>query len=368
MKMKVGIVGAGAVAMGYAALLLTNGHLPCIWSPSGSRSVALREGSPLKVTGVIEGEFYPEACDTVEELAEHQVIVLALPAYGHRSVLDRLLPYLKPHHIVIISAHLSFAALYLSKKLAERAIEIPIAVWNTTVLTSKAQAPTEIKVGAIRSRIDLATVPDTYVAQAYETCVALFGDRFVVSDDILTATLSNTNPEIHLGIVLCNLTRVELREVWGQRSHITPLVGGFIEALDRERLSIATAFGRNVRAIADHYTISFGVSGDSIAEIAANLAKRGKDPLGPTDIRTRYVFEDVPYGLVPTVALAKLAGVDVPLHRSGVDILGACYGRDFAAANDLIPELQLVDVEHLIERVANGYAQIIRPAGLPKSR
>ncbi len=347
MKMKVGIVGAGAVAMGYAALLLTNGHFPSIWSPSGSRTEALREGSPLTVTGVFEGEFYPDTCGTVEELAEHQVIMLALPAYGYRFVLDRLLPYLKPHHTVIISAHLSFAALYLSKKLAERSIVIPIGVWNTTVLTSKAQTSTEIKVGAIRSKLDLATVPAAFAGQVHAICVALFGDRFVIKDDILTIALSNTNPESHLGIMLCNMTRVERAEVWGQRSHITPLVGRFIEALDRERLSIASAFGKTVRSISEHYAFSFEVSGDSIAEITANLAERGKDPLGPTDIRTRYVFEDVPFGLIPTLKLAEMANIAAPLHRSGVDILSACYGRDFAADNDLLSEIVPVSAANL---------------------
>lgn len=136
--MHVGIVGAGAIAMGYAAYLLENDHTPSIWSPSGARTAALREGKRLNVTGAIEGQFNPLVCMDAEKLAKNGVIIMALPAYGHRAVLDALVPHLEPRHCVIISGHLSFAALYLSRRLAERGIQIPIAVWNTTVLTAKA--------------------------------------------------------------------------------------------------------------------------------------------------------------------------------------------------------------------------------------
>ncbi|RYY60922.1 MAG: hypothetical protein EOO24_59440, partial [Comamonadaceae bacterium] len=50
---------------------------------------------------------------------------------------------------------------------------------------------------------------------------------------------------------------------------------------------------------------------------------------GPTTLDSRYVTEDVPFGLVPTIRLAALAGVPVPLHDSGLRVMSALYGRDF---------------------------------------
>jgi opine dehydrogenase len=353
--MNVGIAGAGAIAMGYAALLLRKGHSAHVWSPSGARTAALHEGAPLKVTGAIEGEFHPGVCIKPEEVAECDVIILALPAYGYRFVMDVLLPFIEPRHTVIISAHLSFAALYLAKKLAQRGIRIPIVVWNTTVVTSKAQSPTEIKVGAIRTKVDMASVPAAYAEKAHAICVKLFADRFAVKDDVLTITLSNINPETHLATVLCNLTRIERGEVWGQRSNMTPSVGRLIEALDRERLSIAMAFGKEVRSVSDHFAMSFGITDSSVAEISLSLAKRGNDPRGPADLRTRYVLEDVPFGLIPTLALAQMSDVEAPLHRSGVEILSACYGRTFEADNDLLGELGTLDANTLVKLAVDGY-------------
>lgn len=346
--MRVGIAGAGAIAMGYAALLLKRRHEASVWSPSGKRTADLLGGEPLKVSGAIEGEFRPEVCQSANELALADVIVLALPAYGQRLVIDALVPHLEARHTVIMSGHLSFAALYLSKRLAERGLQIPIVVWNTTALTCKAQSFTEVRIGALRKMVSIAVLPVEVSSRALDVCADLFGERFTLRDDLLTVTLSNLNPQSHLAIALCNLTRMERAEAWRQRENITETVGRFIEALDRERLALANAFGKKVTTVFDHYRNSLGLTGVSIAEMSAQQVEQGADVAGPNTIDSRYVLEDVPFGLVPLLYLAEMTGVDMPLHRGGVAILSACYGRDFSADNDLLPSIAAADFSQML--------------------
>jgi len=353
--MQVGIAGAGAIAMGYASFLLSRGHGATLWSPSGQSTASFGEGTPLEVTGAIEAGFCPSISSSAADLASNDVIILALPAYGHRMVLDSLIPHLQSRHTIIISGHLSFAALYLSKALSERGIEISIGAWSTTLLTSKAQSPTHIRIGAIRAKVDTAALPASRANEVFALCNELFGDRFQIKDDILTIALSNLNPQSHMGIALCNLTRIERGEAWGQNTNVTAAVARLLEGLDRERLEIAAAFGKTVRTIFEHAKLTHGISGGSVAGVYANLAQQGKDPAGPKTITTRYVLEDVPFGLVPTIHLARVAGVAAPLHTSGVEILGACYGRNFTADNDLLPALGLDDRNLLVELATRGY-------------
>ncbi|NSX84358.1 NAD/NADP octopine/nopaline dehydrogenase [Agrobacterium tumefaciens] len=353
--MQVGIAGAGAIALGYCALLQQRGHKPCLWSPSGKRTLSFKQGAALRVQGALEGDFNVTVCDSAQELALNDVIVLALPANGHRAVVDAIAPHLEARHCVIISAHLSFAALYLSKILAKRGIQIPIVAWNTTMLTAKSKSSTEINVGAIRSKVEMATVPSEVAEPAHRVCTELFGELFVIKDDILTIALSNINPQNHLAIALCNLTRIDRGENWGQRVNVTPTVGRLIEALDMERLSIATALGKKVHTVIDHYVSSFAASGSSIFEMSKRLVRNGKDFPGPTSIETRYVLEDVPFGLIPITHLASLVGVEVPLHRSGIQLLAACYGRDFASDNGLFSEIDVDDLSAFKALIAKGY-------------
>lgn len=353
--MRVGIAGAGAIAMGYAAFLDKQGHSASIWSPSGRGTAELSKGVALTITGAIEGEFRPTVCQTAEELAAIDVIVLALPAYGHRSVIEALIPFIHQNHTVVISGHLSFAALFLARRLADRGLEIPIVAWSTTLLTSKQRGLNTFNIGTIRGKVDMATLPVNFADAGHATCANLFGDRFNLKDDLLTIALSNLNPQNHLAVALCNLTRIERGETWGQNTNLTSAVGNLIEALDRERVAIASAFGKNVRTVFDHYRLTHNVTGGSVGEAAAAVTARGNDPMGPKNLDTRYILEDVPFGLTPTLLLAELAGIDTPLHRSGVDIISACYGRDLGQGNDLLSEFVPLTRENLLERVANGF-------------
>jgi opine dehydrogenase len=139
---------------------------------------------------------------------------------------------------------------------------------------------------------------------------------------------------------LCNFTRIENAEAWANWSGLTPSVGRLIEALDAERLAVAAAYGATVRSVRDHFHLSFDVPHGPVGDAGAILAARDANR-GPTSLTTRYITEDVPFGLVPTTVLAGIAGVAMPLHDAGIAIFSALYGRDFRAENDLLPALGL---------------------------
>jgi opine dehydrogenase len=69
--------------------------------------------------------------------------------------------------------------------------------------------------------------------------------------------------------------------------------------------------------------------------------RQGVGVSGPKTVESRYVLEDVPFGLLPTVLLGQLTDHKATLHESGMAILSAAYGRNFAEENDLLPELDL---------------------------
>jgi len=69
------------------------------------------------------------------------------------------------------------------------------------------------------------------------------------------------------------------------------------------------------------------------------------------------VLEDVPFGLLPTVLLGRLAGVPATLHASGIAILSAAYGRDFAQENDVLRALDIesLTLAQLLQYARDGY-------------
>lgn len=335
-NMTVGIAGAGSVAFATAALLMENGHQVRIWSPSG-RQTALSEGVGLVSTGMVQGKFKPEIADSAEELSDGvDVLFLALPGNGHKAVMDDLAPHVRNDQTIIISSHASFGALYFNRLIEARGVLAPIVAWGTTVVTGAAQDDSSVVVSTVRSKVDMCTIPAGQTSQGLKVCQALFGDRFVQRDGLMAITLSNLNPQNHLGIALGNITRMELGEEWDQCKHVTPKVGRLLEELDKERLAIAEKLGLSVRTIFEHFHLSFHVPVASISEMNRQLYEEGNGGNGPTTEDSRYVTEDVPYGLVPIAWIGDLVGCPTPLHKAGIQILSAMYARNFEAENDLL--------------------------------
>ncbi|MES2958947.1 MAG: NAD/NADP octopine/nopaline dehydrogenase family protein [Pseudomonadota bacterium] len=338
--MRVSILGGGAVAFATAAYLVQAGHDPMLWSPSGKSTESFRGGALLVARGAVEIQFSPRiAVDCAEAVAEADVVMLVLPGFGHKATLDALAPHVREGQPVIISSHLSFGALYLSRLLAARGVRAPIVVWGTTVATATKPNDTQVNVVTVRKKVDVAAVPQRAADEALEICTTLFGDRFVKRDGLLAIAVSNLNPQNHLAIALMNLTRMELGEVWSQAQHVTPAVGRLIEALDLERLAIAEALGVEVRTVKEHFSLSFHVPPASVSEMNQEMFRNGNGGFGPKTAVSRYVLEDVPFGLVATAQLGKLAGVATPLHDAGITLFSAAYGRDFTMVNDLLPAL-----------------------------
>jgi opine dehydrogenase len=334
---RVAVLGAGGIGCGAAALLIERGHDVVLWSPSGRGTAAFADGTALQAEGRLTGAYQPAiATDCAAAVGGADAVMVAVPGYGHRAVIDAMAGHLRPGQPVIISSHMSFSALYL----ARRAPGVPIAAWGTTVTTGRRLPGAAVRVSNIRDKVDVAALPAGKIDALTELCGALFGDRFVPREDLIAVSLSNVNPQNHLGMALCNFTRIEKAEQWANWSGLTPAVGRLIEALDLERLAVATAFGAAVRSVRDHFHLSFGVPHGPLGDAGAILAGRDVST-GPASLDTRYITEDVPFGLVPSAMLGRIAGVPMPLHEAGIAMFSALYGRDFRAENDLLPELSL---------------------------
>ncbi|WP_167315784.1 NAD/NADP octopine/nopaline dehydrogenase family protein [Paraburkholderia phytofirmans] len=183
--------------------------------------------------------------------------------------------------------------------------------------------------------VDIAAVPTRRGSESLEVCRAIFGDRFAVRENLLALTLSNLNPPVHAANMLGNLTRAERGESWANHD-ITPAVGALIQAMDAERLGLAESLGVQVRTIQDHYVASFGTSPGEVHEMAEVVYKARPDAKGPNTLDTRFIDEDVPFGLFPLEMLGRMVGVPMPLHTAAIDIFSAIRKRDFRAGNPLL--------------------------------
>jgi opine dehydrogenase len=336
---KVAIAGAGAIARAYAVLAAQDGHEVAMWSPSGDGTSDLAGGA-LTAVGLVDGTFPVTTARSAAEVSRADVVLVAIPAPAYATVLPVMAPHLRTGQIAFVSGALSLAPLWLAELAAANGQRPTIAASGTTVATARVRKG-GVSLNTIRTRLAVASLPVAAHGQAMAALQALFGDRFDTAPNVLAVTLTNINPVAHAAMALANFTRIERAEAWPQYHYLTPAVARVVEAMDAERRAVASAFGLAVTTIEQHFQRSFDVPQERLADIAAELHRRRGGPPGPTDMDTRFVLEDVPYGLVFNAALARIVGAATHVTDASVTLCSILYGRDFRSENPVIDALSL---------------------------
>ena len=355
--MKAAILGTGGIGLGTAALLASNETSVSVWGRSASGMQALLDGQPILASGAVTGRFSVIASQKMAEVVhEADVIIVTVSGAGLKSTLDLLAPWIMPCQLVVISAHLSFAALYLSRLLGSRGVKAEIVALASTLVTARRSLPGTVEISSIRKQVTAAALgPDAALQKLSMWFPAII---FKPVTSMLAVMLNNVNPTSHIPTALCNLARMEYGEQCGSYRGISPAVAHLIEALDSERIEVAARVHVPAHSLAEHWNRSFDIPLGPIAIMAAQQnERRHGGPAGPISLDHRFVTEDVPFGIVPNIALGQIAGVNMSMHEACVGIFNTLYRRDFAAENDLLPEIAIegCSVDEISDLCRSGF-------------
>ncbi len=333
----IAVLGAGAIGLGMAAQFSHQAHEVRLFGRSlTTGSCEIHAQGALEWRGPVAA--YAEIGGAV---AGAEVVVLCVPGDGQKAMIDALVPVLEDGQTVVISAQYSLSALYLSKRLSERGLkDVPIVALATTMLTGRRTSAQSVRVLSIRKEYGFALYAHHRAAETAALIRALSG-KDLTQVAMTEIAFGNANPIAHVPNALCNLTRIELGEDWSNYGKMTASVCALIEKLDAERCRIAGMFGAAPIPFAEHLHRSFGAPLGSVFEMVQAIGETRSGLNGPNAMSSRYITEDVPYGLVPVAFLAEVAGEEAPAHTAFVTLLSTACGRDFGAENDLLAGLSL---------------------------
>jgi opine dehydrogenase len=342
-NMNIAILGAGSIGFAYAALLSARKHHVSLWSPSGDGiDGLLRNGGHLQAEGKLTGIFPVRPClDLSRAVASAQVVILALPGNAHHAVMRQAADVLRDDQIVLITPVVSLSANVLNGFTVSTSRRPIICASSTTLLTARRLTGASVNVLSIRPSIDLSTMPASQSDRAIRVLSSIFDSQFDVQHSMLASSLANTGPVVHVPLALMNMGKLDRGENWLQYEHYTEHIANVITAADKERLDIGFAFGFNFASITDHMCRSFGANAGTLPNVAAQIANlRSGGPAGPKTAHTRYLTEDVPYGLGFLSFVAKVVGVATPTIDSLIALANACFGRDMVIENMLLEEIR----------------------------
>lgn len=267
--------------------------------------------------------------DMAEALEGVAWVHVVIPANGHELFFSEMIPHLRGGQTVVIWAG-DFGSLRLRKLLGDGGNEAAVTILETSTLPygTRLEAPGKVKLLLVAPRVLAAALPASALAPVWEEFRTMF-PCMVEAKHVLEVAFNNPNPMVHPPGSLLNTGRIEYSQgdFYMYREGITEAVGRVIRAIYDESRRVARALDFEMteyregdfKTTASIMGVEFQAPADTLGVIASVI--------GPTSLESRYITEDLPYGLVPRSELGRLAGVPTPVI-DGIVSIGSVVCRE----------------------------------------
>ena len=345
---KLTILGGGNTAFSLAAQMAHQGHEVLLWEHLAfARSIEPLRGNPEITLSGPGGRSVERlvgvTTDPAEALAWSDLLLCSVPSYAHGPFLDSLRPHLRSGHTLCLMPG-NLGSLAFATSLAEFGISGVVVVESDTApYVCRKTGLAEATIFGIVPSIGVGVFPASQTTEVLPELQTLFPGAHAY-DHVIEAGLSAMNPVVHPVGVLMNAGRIERSqgEFRFYEEGVTPAVVAVIEALDQERLAIGRALGLTLTPVAEAFhAAGFGPDGDLWSVI--NGSRMLTAMRAPGQVDTRWITEDVPYGLATWSEIGAKIGVDTAVMNAVITMSSAALGTDFFTQRRSLARLGLKD-------------------------
>jgi opine dehydrogenase len=332
-ELKICVLGAGHGGLAMAGHISLMGFQVNLYNRSRKRIRPVNARKGIKVEGEIQGVGKIElASNNIEECLEGvDVLMVAVPALGHRFIARTCAPHLQENQIVVLNPGRTGGALEFFHTLREEGVKrLPfIAEAQTFLYASRAMGPAHAKIFSIKNAVPLATLPAYWIPGVLKVIHKVF-PQFVPGDNILKTSLDNIGAIFHPALTVLCASWIE--ETHGDFEYYiqgaSESVAKILEKLDKERLDIAAALGIKAMSARDWLYTAYSSTGKNLYEAIHDNPGYGGIK-APDRLHHRYIDEDVPMSLVPLASMGEMLKVQTPTIRSIIQLASIMRGKDF---------------------------------------
>lgn len=362
-KPKFTILGAGNGGKAMAAHLAQMGFETTLYNRTPEHIAAIKElgGLDLFIQETGQKHFSKLRCVTSniqEALSKAEMIMVVVPSSAHADIAKACAPFLKDGQIIVLHPGRTCGAIEFAKVLCDENCEadVTIAEAETFIYASRSDGPAEARIFRIKDAVPLAALPATrtrlvldFIHQAYP--------QYIDGVNVLQTGLNNMGAIFHPALTILNTGRIESTHGDYQFyiEGVTTSVARVLEALDRERVTVASSLGIRARTAMEWLKLSYDASGEDLNEAIHNQPGYYGIKAPPT-LNHRYIFEDVPMSLVPIASLGQRYGVSVNAMDSIVRISSIIHKTDYWRRGRTIDKLGIdkLSVGELMAYVNEG--------------
>jgi len=317
-KTRFTVIGAGHGGKAMAAHLALMGFPTTLYNRTSDHIAAIRELGGIDVESTEGGprgfcKLEAVTSNLAEALDHADMIMVVIPSSAHAEIARSAAPYLKDGQIVLLHPGRTCGAIEFAKVLRDNNCncDVTVAEAETFIYASRSDGPAQARIFRIKEAVPLAALPATrtrlvldVVRQAYP--------QYIDGGNVLQTGLNNMGAIFHPALTILNAGWIETTHGDFQFyiDGVSPSVARVLEALDRERVTVAASLGIRGRNAMEWLKLAYDTVGEDLHQAIHN--QPGYFGIkAPATLFHRYIFEDVPMSMVPIASLGENYGVSV---------------------------------------------------------
>ncbi len=352
-KKKYTVIGAGSGGLGTAGFIFLKEYEVSLYNRTMERIKYVKDHDyKIKFGDKSHKIRLNYIGDNLSEAIRHSaVIIVVITANGHGDIAEKIAPYLEDGQIILLAPGRTLGALLFSQALYKAGCKANVIVAETSTLffAARLKSPALIEIKGIKKKVPISALYSRDTDYVIDVLSDVF-PNIIKADTVIETSFSNIGAIFHPVIFLLNKENILNKKIFNfYTDGVTQEVAQYIEKVDLEFNSIVSAIGLNSFSVVDWLNSRYGLPKTSIYEMIKSNPTY-KDIPAPTTINHRYLWEDIPTGLVPMALCGEVLGIPTPtidyFIEEGSKLLNIDFraeGRTLSAfglsANNLVADL-----------------------------
>jgi opine dehydrogenase len=288
--------------------------------------------------------------DLTEAIKGVDIIIIGGSANAHEPFAKALAPHFEDGQFILFTSN--FGALRFHKWMKEAGITTRVTPVETMSLlyACRATEPGVVACIGVKNQLPAAALPAARTQEFLDKIRPVFPE-FVPADNVWFTSVNNLNPIVHPPMVLFNAGRIESTGGKGWNLYAdgaTESVTKVMLAMDEERMTLLATLSNQGIAFKDAFENlyeDYSLGGKDLSETLRKSPIHGSPAFpAPATIDTRYLNEDLPFGLVPWSSIGRKWGISMPNVDAVIQIASTMVGVDYFTKGLTVDDLGIKDM------------------------
>lgn len=339
MSEKITIIGGGNGGFAAAADLTIRGHRVTLFEmpefADNVKAIQQTGGIELEVMpgNGLEGGFaklFSITTDIKEALSDCDIVFVIAPSYAHAAMAKVAAPYIREDMIIVLSPANFGGSIIFRRSLIEHGCssKVQVAEFDCLVYGTRKKDDLSVLLRAYKHNLGCAVFPSEGSDAIFRRLKGVY-PHIIKRDNVLETGVSNLNTYGHPVWMIGNLFNLDNKKDFVIREGKSESICKMRDGIDKEHMGLRD-IGFDVQPIGEIFLSYYkyqGYNGETTTEFWQNT--RLHDNKAPTEIKHRFLNEDVPFGLVPLEELLEQYNLPHPLITGVINIASFICDEDF---------------------------------------